>query len=261
MLWLSDEYKLPPAFFNLQQLTVLKLHNCAFRPPETFSGFSRLVKLLFNKVSITAKDFLWLISNCPRLEALALIGDENHLLGCWNSNFVELFERLPLLKHLLMSAYPIKCFATGFMPKKLPTSLVHLKYLHLHRLRFGREVDFLCALSLVASFNVEITEIEMEDNPTEAMSQIAMNLIDHYNSFVILDHLRVIRIRNFTNTKIGMDFVKLILAKSPMLKKVDIYINHQVDINGELKIVKELIRYPRASAKAEIMIKKPTLSV
>ncbi|KAJ0669512.1 putative FBD domain-containing protein [Helianthus annuus] len=96
----------------------------------------------------------------------------------------------------------------------------------------------------------------MEDDPTEAVSQTIMNLIDHQDySYVTLDHLRVIEIFSFSNMKTGMDFVKLILAKSPMLKKAAIHLNEQVvDIHGRVKILEEMIQYPRASAKAAIVI-------
>ncbi|KAI7726294.1 hypothetical protein M8C21_014350 [Ambrosia artemisiifolia] len=230
--WTGDAHKLLSAFFKLQQLTVLNLINCVFQPPVTFKGFSKLVKFYCIDVIITGEVFLQLISNCPLLNDFSLIGEEKHLLGCWNSNFVELFERLPLLKQLRMSCYSVKCFATGFIPQKLPTSLVHLKYLHLRGQRFGREVDLLSTLSLVTSCNVETIELEMEHKPTEAMSETAMNLIDNQDySYVILDHLRAIKIRKFTKMKTGLDFVKLILAKSPMLKKVEIYISQLVDIH------------------------------
>ncbi|KAI7726296.1 hypothetical protein M8C21_014352, partial [Ambrosia artemisiifolia] len=104
----GDDHKLLPAFFNLQQLMVLKLQNCVFQPPVTFKGFSRLVSLSFNNVSITEEVFLQFISNCPELKNFTLIGDEKHLMGCWNSGFVELFECLPLVEHLCMSCYPVK---------------------------------------------------------------------------------------------------------------------------------------------------------
>ncbi|KAI3818342.1 hypothetical protein L1987_12147 [Smallanthus sonchifolius] len=255
----GDDHKLLPAFFKLQQLMVLELENCTFQPPVTFKGFSRLVSLSFNNVSITAKVFLRFISNCSQLKDFTLIGDEKHLMGCWNSDFAELFESLPLVECLCMSCYPIKCFATGVMPRKLPTSLVHIKYLHLLGLSFAREVDLLSALLLVTSSpNIETIILEMQPNPTEAMSQTVMNLVDHQEySYVILDHLRAIRITNFTNVKTGMDFVKLILAKSPMLKIVDIVINKQVDIHGEVKMLKELVQYPRASTRAEIRFERP----
>ncbi|KAJ0449388.1 putative leucine-rich repeat domain superfamily [Helianthus annuus] len=104
----GDDHKLLLAFFNLQQLTVLKLQKCVFQPPVTLKGFSRLISLSFNNVNITAKVFLRFISNCPQLKDFTLIGDEKHLMGCWNSDFVELFECLPLVEHLCMSWYPVK---------------------------------------------------------------------------------------------------------------------------------------------------------
>ncbi|MFS7940148.1 putative FBD domain-containing protein [Helianthus anomalus] len=91
---------------------------------------------------------------------------------------------------------------------------------------------------------------------TEVVSHTIMNPIDHQDySYVTLDHLRVIEILNFSNMKTGMDFVKLILTKSPKLRKVAIYLNKQVvDVHGKVKILEEMIQYPRASAKAEIVI-------
>ncbi|MFS8021679.1 putative F-box domain, leucine-rich repeat domain superfamily, F-box-like domain superfamily [Helianthus anomalus] len=68
----GDEHKLLPAFFTLQQLMVLELQICAFQPPVTFKGFSRLVRLYLHNVSITARDVLRLISCCPLLKDLTL---------------------------------------------------------------------------------------------------------------------------------------------------------------------------------------------
>ncbi|KAJ0669501.1 putative F-box domain, FBD domain, leucine-rich repeat domain superfamily [Helianthus annuus] len=258
-IWPGDKYKLLPAFFNLQHLTALKLQNCAFQPPVTFKGFERLVILQFYEVSITAEVFLRFISNCPLLKEFTLIGDERHFLGLRSCNFIELFERLPLVERLCMSAYSIQCFAKGVIPQKLPTPLAHLRSLDLQEfgLCFGREVDLLSILLLVTSSpNIESIKLEMEDDPTEAVSQTIMNLIDHQDySYVTLDHLSVIQIFSFSNMKTGMDFMKLILAKSPMLKKVAIHLNKEVvDIHGRVKILEEMIQYPRASAKAAIVI-------
>ncbi|KAM0003278.1 putative F-box domain, leucine-rich repeat domain superfamily, F-box-like domain superfamily [Helianthus debilis subsp. tardiflorus] len=109
-LWISsgDKYKLLPAFFNLQHLTALKLQNCAFQPPVTFKGFERLVILHFYYVSITAEVFLRFISNCPLLKEFTLIGYERNFLGLWSCNFMELFERLPLVERLRLSSYSIQ---------------------------------------------------------------------------------------------------------------------------------------------------------
>ncbi|MFS8021654.1 putative leucine-rich repeat domain superfamily [Helianthus anomalus] len=65
----GDDHKLLPAFFKLQQLAFLKLQNCAFQSPVTFKGFSRLVSLSFNNVSITTKR----ITNLPQLKDFTLV--------------------------------------------------------------------------------------------------------------------------------------------------------------------------------------------
>ncbi|KAM0047742.1 putative F-box-like domain superfamily protein [Helianthus debilis subsp. tardiflorus] len=128
---IGNEHKLLPSFFRLHQLTVLKLHNCVFQPSAMFKGFSWLIRLDFENVGINADVLLRLISNCPLLMDFTLIGDEKHLKGCWNSDYVELAEDLPHIEFLRMSSYPIQCFATSLAPQKLPALLVRLKYLHL----------------------------------------------------------------------------------------------------------------------------------
>lgn len=251
----GDDHKLLPAFFMLQQLTSLMLQNCAFQPPSTFCGFSRLTSLYFHNVSITCKLLLRFIANCPLLKSFTLIGDEEHLIGCWNSGFVELFECLPLIEHLHMSSYPVQCFATGDMPQKLGTLLDRLRVVNLSGLCFAREIELRSALLLVASSpNIQKIVMKMYYNPKEAVSQAAMNLLDLQDySDVILDHLCELEITNISHMKPGLDFVKLILAKSPMLKKVGMVIDKQVDISSQVKMLRDLLQYQRASTKAEIV--------
>lgn len=97
----------------------------------------------------------------------------------------------------------------------------------------------------------------MEHNPTDVISQTAMNLIDQQDySYVSLNRLHEIEITDFSNSKPEMDFVKLILAKSPMLKDVRLVLDNEVDIHGdaEVEMLKELLQYPRASARAVIRV-------
>ncbi|XP_024988895.1 F-box/FBD/LRR-repeat protein At1g13570-like [Cynara cardunculus var. scolymus] len=255
----GDNHKLPSSFFMLQQLTCLKLQNCAFQPPSTFCGFSRLTSLYFHNVSITCKVLLRFIVNCPLLTSFTLIGDEKHLLGCWNSGFVELFECLPLIEYLYMSSYPVQCFATGDMPQKLPTLLDRLRVLNLSRLCFAREVQLRSALLLVTSSpNIQKIIMKMYYNQKEAVSQTAMNLLDLQDySNVNLDHLRELEITNMSSVKPELDFVKLILAKSPMLQKVGIVLDNQVAVASEVKMLRDLLQFQRASTKAEIVFTRP----
>ncbi|XP_076960402.1 F-box/FBD/LRR-repeat protein At1g13570-like [Bidens hawaiensis] len=394
----GDDHKLLPAFFKLQQLTVLKLQNCAFQPPVTFKGFSRLVSLSFNNVSITAKSFL---SSCPQLNDFTLIGDENHLLGCWNSDFVELFECLPLVENLCMSWYPIKCpvlefslyipelkggcefdqmilhlsrskalekftlrmgsgnrytlpssffsmqsltylklqrctihpsttfsafgrltslcfnnvyisksallqflsccpviknftpieddtyfsgevsskfvdlfqrlplvehlhmsccpvklFASDVIPMKFANLIVCLNVLRLVGLSFAEKDELRFVLLLISnSPNIKKIKLEMHSyNRKNVVSQIDMDSFDPLDySYTSLEHLRVLKMTEFTGMKPEMDFVKLILAMSPMLQKVRLEFDTMIDLQKKIVSLEGLLELPRASSRAKIV--------
>ncbi|KAL4586532.1 hypothetical protein LXL04_011168 [Taraxacum kok-saghyz] len=226
----GDDHKLLSSFYLLQQLTHLKLQNCAFQPPPKFYGFNMLTSLYFHNVGITVKVLLRFIFNCPLLKSFTLIEDEQHAIGSWNSDFIELFECLPLIEHLHMSSYPVKCFASGVLPQKLPSALVHLRVLVLSGLCFAKEVELRSALLLITS-SPNIEKIKMEMWYSAEVSSMNVLEVENY-SYVNLDHLRELEIRNMSNIRPGMDFVKLVLAKSPMLKNVGIVIDSRMKMEG-----------------------------
>ena len=95
-------------------------------------------------------------------------------------------------------------------------------------------------------------------SPNVAVSQTAMNLLDLQDySNVNLDHLRELEITNMSNTKPGLDFVKFILAKAPMLRKVGIVVDKQVDIYNEVEMLRDLLQCERASTKAKVVFTRP----
>ncbi|KAJ0433038.1 hypothetical protein HanIR_Chr17g0865851 [Helianthus annuus] len=98
----------------------------------------------------------------------------------------------------------------------------------------------------------------MNYNPTEAISQTAMNLFDlqDYPYLINLDHLVELEITNFSNMKPGMDFLKLMLAKSSMLEKVRVVINNKISVDDEVKMLRDLLWNPRGSAGAQIKFER-----
>ncbi|KAL7605149.1 hypothetical protein Lser_V15G15185 [Lactuca serriola] len=250
----GKDHKLLSSFFMLQQLTHLNLQNCKFQPPSKFYGFGMLTSLYFHNVGVTVKVLLRFIFNCPLLKSFTLIEDEKHAIGSWNSDFVELFECLPLIEHLHMSSYPVKCFATGAMQQKLPSAPVHLRVLVLSGLRFGIEVELRSALFFITS-SPNIQKVIMEICYSTEVSSVGLEVEDY--SYISFDHLRELEIRNMSNIRPEMDFVKLILGKSPMLKNVGIIIDSRVSINEEVKMLRELLLYQRASTNAKIVFGRP----
>lgn len=89
----------------------------------------------------------------------------------------------------------------------------------------------------------------------EVVSQVAMNLLDlQDNSYIRLDHLRQLEIIFFCGMKPEMDFVRVILAKSPMLEKVFLASGRMFDLQEGFQTVKMLLELPRASSRAKIIV-------
>nr|XP_043635136.1 uncharacterized protein LOC122606240 [Erigeron canadensis] len=69
-----------------------------------------------------------------------------------------------------------------------------------------------------------------------------------------LEHMKEFEFKNFTNDKYELAFVRLILAKSPVLKKVSIVLHYTVSNEAETPILRILLSYPRASPVAVITV-------
>lgn len=69
----GEIHKLTSHLLTFQQLRNLKLYNCVFGPPPGFNGFSKLVNLDLQNVSLSQESFASLIASCPSLERLRLI--------------------------------------------------------------------------------------------------------------------------------------------------------------------------------------------
>ncbi|XP_019188341.1 PREDICTED: F-box/FBD/LRR-repeat protein At1g13570-like [Ipomoea nil] len=68
-----------------------------------------------------------------------------------------------------------------------------------------------------------------------------------------LKMLHTLKIESFTGSTVEMFFVKMLLFKSPVLEKVVIQGSNDLNPSMALKISKELLRFPRASPKAEVV--------
>ncbi|KAK1425582.1 hypothetical protein QVD17_20936 [Tagetes erecta] len=248
-------YKIPKSLFSLKNLTHLNLKNCVVELPSTVFRFERLTSLSFHNVRISTKTLISLLSCCPILKSFVLIQDGKRFMVSGYTDLVQLLKLMPLIQHLEMNYSLVQCFLSGVIPHSLPKMLVHLRALILYGLSFGKEDESrFIRLLVTSSPSIKKIKLEMSYNPTEAISKTAIiNLFElQNNSYVKLDHLCQLEITNFSNTKPGMDFLKLILAKSSMLKKVRIVINNKVSVNDEVKMLRELLWHPCASARAQI---------
>ncbi|KAA8529277.1 hypothetical protein F0562_033924 [Nyssa sinensis] len=68
-----------------------------------------------------------------------------------------------------------------------------------------------------------------------------------------LDHLQTVQIGSMKGLKAELFFIKLILAHSPLLEMMFVEYSGEIDTNEGFRISRELMRFSRASPKAEII--------
>ncbi|KAJ0639566.1 putative F-box domain, leucine-rich repeat domain superfamily, F-box-like domain superfamily [Helianthus annuus] len=232
-------YKLPESVFTLHHLTDLYLSTFDIDHPSVFNGFGGLRNLDLSYVTISTQTLLHVLSNCPSLKTLSL--------DIWESGDTctmnELLKCLPVIEDLTMSGDVSEWLIIDLVPQELPTSLIHLKSLCLNQMCLTGSFGSAFLLALIkCSPNVERMHLEMEYD-------LEFSAIKDKYSDVWLEHLNVLGIC-FGSTDLETKFVKFILARSPRLKKVSILT--VVDRKRESKMLKTLLRAPRASLGARI---------
>ncbi|KAI3763936.1 hypothetical protein L2E82_13934 [Cichorium intybus] len=251
-------YKLPSLFFSLHGLEHLDLTCCVIKLPLTFSGFIKLRSLDLRDVNITTKTLQRLLTNCPLLEKVVLRGYPNESTTRGNT-FIELSECLPSIQVLEISRPYMKHFVAGGM-QKLHNSLVHLRIFSLDAC-FLKEDDLSFALSVISSSpNLEKIKIQLCWNHKMCGRHTFKNLLDFEKDYpgLNLDHLKELEMTSFHDYAPEMAFVKLVMHKSPVLKKARIELNATVSVGEEVKMLRDLLRlpFPRASTAANVIIER-----
>ncbi|KAJ0683268.1 putative F-box domain, leucine-rich repeat domain superfamily, F-box-like domain superfamily [Helianthus annuus] len=285
-------YNLPLSFFSVQGLEHIHLQNCGLEPPSTFNGFSNLRSIVFMNVVVSAKMLQRFLSNCPLLTVLILVGYQLEVIIAFASGgnaftFVDLFRCAPLINILVISkCYTkvmyrlntisnvrisclfanfglciwLKYLSAGGMPHQLPTPLAHLKCLCLDvcLMEHNEISSVLCMIR--SSPLLDELVLMMYDKKRLGVEQTPTNFLDPENySDLKLDHLETLEM-NMTrsNLPLGMDLVKLVMAKAPVLKKVQLDLNASVSIDDEVIMLRDLVLLPfaRASPSAKLIIRR-----
>ncbi|KAM0042997.1 putative leucine-rich repeat domain superfamily, F-box-like domain superfamily [Helianthus debilis subsp. tardiflorus] len=249
-------YNLPFSVFSLHHLTELYLSWCGLDHQPAFNGFGSLVILSLDFVWISRKTLLCLLSSCPSLKSLRLIMPKDQVVGHENSTLIELFQCLPLIEHLTIWSETIWRFIPDLVSQELPTSLIHIKYFCLEQMSFhhGYALTFLVVLiknsrtwrKLRLEIDAEHYLFNDTDYDSDVYEEYHSDVWLEHLSNVWLEHLIELKIRDFSNLEPELEFVKLILAKSPKLKKVSI--KSVVKKDQEPGMLKTLLRTPRVSA-------------
>ncbi|GJX82362.1 F-box/FBD/LRR-repeat protein-like protein [Tanacetum coccineum] len=236
-------YKFPSSFFSLQQIEHIDVSYCDFEPPLTFSGFSKLRSLRFSDVEITPK--------------MLSTGNAKYFTRGSKLTFLELFGCLPSVELLVISQYYMKYFGALGFPQKLPTPLDHLTYLFLG-VCITEQDELSATLCLInSSPHLEKLYLKLK------VPRTSIDFLDIQDSSGFkLDHLEELEMVDFNNLAIEINFLKLVFASSPVLKKVRISLNTEVSVDEEVRMLRNFVNvsFPRASPSAKLIIERPTTS-
>ncbi|GAB4839394.1 hypothetical protein Ancab_028918 [Ancistrocladus abbreviatus] len=239
-IWKGRRYKIPSCLYLCKNLIHLELFNCLLRLPSSFSGFPNLKSLDIQHISMEQDAFENLISSCPLLES--------------SSNLLKFFLHLPRIQRLEVQSFFLKYLAVGNVPGRLSFARVDLSYLSL-RINFNDLKESSAALCIFRS-SPNLVELEMLARPEEenAVRTLTSFWLEDGHCNCRFDQLQLVRISDISSARPELDFMRFILMNSPVLENMTV---KPASMDGGWEFLKELLRFRRASAQAEIIILDP----
>ncbi|XVF73675.1 hypothetical protein PTKIN_Ptkin13bG0001800 [Pterospermum kingtungense] len=246
-IWKGQLYKPPSCLFDCQNLIHLELFNCLLKPPLAFKGFKNLKSLDLQHITIVQDVFENLISSCPLLEKLTLMNFTGitHLnINAPNLQFFDIggiFDDVSFQNTFHLAMVSIDLYVNIDINENVaPDSSSKL-------LRFFVNLPHIRRLEVQSFFlkarPKEQTSVERSNNFWEN---------DHWSS--VFGHLRLVKVSGISGVKLEMDFIKFLLSNSPVLERLTVKPASQ---DGEWELMKELLRFRRASIFAEVIYLDP----
>lgn len=178
--------------------------------------------------------------------------DQNLTLGN-TGNLIKFFAHLPSIQRLEVQSYFLKYLAVGKIPGRLPIPCIELNYLSI-RINFNDMEESLAALCLLRS-SPNLQELEILGRPEEQTIPVRVKSIgeEDYDNCP-LNQLRLVKIAGIIGVRCELDFINFLLANSPVLEKMTV---KPTSNDRGWELLKELVRFRRASVQAEIIYLDP----
>jgi hypothetical protein len=172
-----------------------------------------------------------------------------------DSKWVKFFQALPAIEYMHLDSSFLKTFAAGNILERLPSTLNQLKVLVLSN-AYDDNLDYLSILSWAFCL--------LRSAPNLHRLEIRITIQDHVTEFLqaqdfsdfSLNQLREVEIQAFSGAEPEMHFVKILLSHSTVLEKMVIWHVREISDQHGFAMVKGLTRFPRASPKAELVVKE-----
>ncbi|KAF7850171.1 hypothetical protein BT93_L5792 [Corymbia citriodora subsp. variegata] len=270
---LRSEVKIPSTFEGFKNLLSLHLLLVELSPDGLEALISRcpllkhlqLWKLGIKQIKVEAGNLEWLdvegalqdvafgVMNCLKSIRIAFSDNIGNRFGPGNansSNLHQLFRNLPNIQSLKLQNYSLKYLAIGNVPKTPPNELVHLKCLFTC-IDFNSVEEILTAMCLIRSSpQLKLVDFQnrVEDQQTTRIGTTADFWEDH--RACCLEKVQVVSIGGISGSEPELELINILLTCSPNLLKMTIRPN---SMSGEGKLVRELLRFRRASTQAEVI--------
>ncbi|THF95201.1 hypothetical protein TEA_023650 [Camellia sinensis var. sinensis] len=273
--------RLPSYVFSYPGLTHLNLNG--FKLPNSFFGFRNLIRLDFKNVVFdriirnlttnhaptpTTVPLLKILTfeGCIGVYHLNIHAPKLKIFYAIDSGNVNstIFNSTPNLSMLyiapgksvenfsqLLAAVPV--------PKRISIMFNHLNDLVLDGLRFDDLDQVSCVLCLLRSSpNLRELYITVSAGGANGMESDLSYLEAPGCMDLMLNQLQTVNITSINGLRSELLFIKCVLASSPLLEKVIVqYDETVVDAKEGFRISTELMRFGRASPKAELVYVKP----
>lgn len=256
-------------YLNLQQVLVAPevienlISGCPLLESLTLSYFDSLAltvrapNLKYLKLEGEFKDIC--LEYTPLLVvisvAMYMTDDKNeHFEQSSGCNFDKFLGGVPCLQRLTGQIYFTKYMSIGYELGKVPLTYDHLKLIQLYQVSFEDMKEILVVLRLILSSpNLQELQISSSSNAIAASEATDLNFWEtDCPTGCTLKRLKTVKISDLSGVPHEMEFLKFLLKNSPVLEVMSILPGIYVSC-GRLNVVIELLRFRRASAKAEII--------
>ncbi|KAJ9559127.1 hypothetical protein OSB04_013741 [Centaurea solstitialis] len=240
---------------NLPHLTKLCLYYCTNIDNFKIKA-QKLITLGLQTYPDAMVSFIRLLES-PCLTAVGIYSLEpvEDFVGVERMNLTWLFTSFPKIPLFGINGHFLKLLSADNIPK-----YNSLKELWLFDLQYSDLDQLSGALCLLRS-SPNLKKLSIKHTKPGAMHYDVEASSDHLESRACLDQtlkrLQSVKVECFEGSKPALQFIKLLLAHSPSLNKMTILPSGTTDASKRLNIAKDVMRFPRASPKAELIYLDP----
>ncbi|KAK1429028.1 hypothetical protein QVD17_11227 [Tagetes erecta] len=133
-----------------------------------------------------------------------LYSDGETLIDRGKSTIIDLFKCLPVIEYLSLSSNIVECFVPQRLPKKLPTTLIHLKGLFLNSVCFSHKYG-LHFLALLIRSSPNLEKLQLDTDTLEHSRCSAFPFL--YNQTLVVIFFRILGKMEILSSRKRMEWI------------------------------------------------------